>query len=381
MINEWRAESLPSSEIFVVRDTNGADNGIERLLGLMGEKGVKFYLSTKKEAMQGPGGLIARDDIILIKVNSQWDERGGTNTDLVKNIIYAIISHPDDFTGEIIVADNGQGDQYGATGRGGSLDWERNNAVDQSQSIQDVVDVHSYNHRVSTYQWDTLTTNIVEEFAEGDEEDGYVVNRQVVLDTNTLVSYPKFTTPYGTQVSFKYGIYLPNVNDYDVDKLKVINVPVLKSHSIYGVTGAVKHYMGVSSDKITKDLGYRAHNTVIAGGMGTLMVQTRAPTLNIMDAIHVNAKPKDGPRTNYISSTELGILAASTDPVAIDYWGSKELLCKTCENVIGKNDNSMNPDNNEKGSFGDWLRLSMNELNAAGYEFTSDPKKINVWIK
>jgi hypothetical protein len=363
-----------------VKGTNGADDGINRLIGLMGEKDFKLYLSTKKGYKQGPEGLIAKDDVILIKVNSQWDERGGTNTDLVKNIIEEILSHPDNFTGEIIVTDNGQGDQYGAVGSGGSFDWERNNAVERSQSIQDVVDLFSQNYFVSTYLWDTLTTNIVEEFAEGDEEDGYVVKREVVVDTNTLVSYPKFTSPYGTQVSFKHGIYMSDINDYDVDKLKVINVPVLKSHRIYGVTGAVKHYMGVSSDKITKDLGYRAHNTVIDGGMGTLMVQTRVPTLNIMDAIHINAKPRDGPRTHYESSTELDIIAASTDPVAIDYWGSKELLCKTCEKIIGEDNYSMNPDNKETGSFGDWLHLSMKKLNSAGYEFTNDPKKINVWI-
>ena len=42
-------------------------------------------------------GLIAKDDVVIIKVNSQWDERGGTNTDLVKALIQAIVDHPDGF--------------------------------------------------------------------------------------------------------------------------------------------------------------------------------------------------------------------------------------------------------------------------------------------
>ena len=85
--------------------------------------------------------------MVLIKVNSQWDERGGTNTDLVKSIINAITKHPDGWKGEIIVADNGQA-QFGGAGRGGSLDWGKNNAEDQTQSVQDVVYMFAVNYKV-----------------------------------------------------------------------------------------------------------------------------------------------------------------------------------------------------------------------------------------
>jgi len=37
------------------------------------------------------------------------------------------------------------------------------------------------------------------------------------------------------------------------------------------------------SDKLTANLGARAHNTVGTGGMGTQMVETRFPTLNIIE--------------------------------------------------------------------------------------------------
>ena len=370
--------TLPDpSIIYTVTGTNGNDDGVERLIALMDQNGQPFYLSSNEDETQGPTGFIGNDDVIIIKVNSQWDERGGTNTDLVKSLIQAVVGHPDGWKGEIVVADNGQA-QYGGAGRGGSLDWMKNNAEDQTQSMQDVADMYA-EYNVSTYLWDTITSNPVQEFAESDDEDGFVVETNIIVHTGTVVSYPKFTTPLGTQISFKYGVYKPEIEDYDLDRLKVINVPVLKTHMIYGVTGAIKHYMGVPSDKLSAGLGYRIHSAVGRGAMGTLMAQTRVPVLNIVDAIYVNAKPKDGPSTSYMDATQTNIIAASKDPVAIDYWASKNILCCICEQNRDHTA-TMNPDNTSDGEFGDWLRLSMDELNAAGYPFTVEPQKITVYV-
>ncbi len=373
------ASETPQSDIYAVSGTDGSDDGVQTLIELMAEHGQPFYGSPEEGDLKGPSGLIEASDVVLIKVNSQWDERGGTNTDLVKTLIEALVAHPDGFKGEIVVADNGQ-DQYGSAGSGGSLDWERNNAVDRGQSIRDVVEMFTDKHRVSTYLWDDITGNVVQEFAEGDGEDGYVVATKVINSTGTLVSYPKFTTPHGTRISFKYGVYVPEDDDYDLDRLKVINVPVLKTHMIYGVTACVKHYMGVPSDKLTRSLGYRAHDTVDEGGMGTLMAQTRVPALNVVDAIWVNARPMDGPSSSYASATHVGVVAASTDPVALDYWASKYILCRVCSEVFEADTGTLNPDNTAHGGFGDWLRLSMNELNAAGHLFTCDESRMNVYV-
>jgi uncharacterized protein (DUF362 family) len=377
-LKPMKASIEDASEIYAITGTNGADNGVDRLIDLMADNDQAFYRSSKEMVSQGPEGFIGTNDVVIIKVNSQWGERGGTNTDLISSIIRVILDHPDGWKGEIIVADNGQA-QYGGAGRGGSLDWQMNNALQKEQSVQDVVDMYATNFKVSTCLWDTFTSNVVQEFAEGDNEDGYVVNTKVISTTGTLVSYPKFTTPYGTPVSFKWGIYKPEIDDYDVDKLKVINVPVLKTHMIYGVTAAIKNYMGVPSDKLTAGLGYRAHRTVGDGGMGTLMAQTRVPTLNILDAIHINAIPKDGPKTPYDHATEINIISASTDPVAIDYWSSKNILCVACEEN-GDETSTMDPDNTAKKEFGYWLMVSMDELNAEGWGFTRDPFKITVYV-
>ncbi len=227
------AEFKPASDIFVVNGTSGNDRGVTKLIDLMGNHGALFYKSPVAGKTRGSCGLIARDDTLIIKVNSQWDERGGTNTDLLKSLIKAIVDHPDGFVGEIIVADNGQA-QYGSTGRGGSLDYSRNNAEDMSQSVHRVVDSFT-GCRVSTYLWDNITTVKVKEYFEGDVKDGYVTSAMVSPRTGAMVSYPKFKTKFGTHISFKLGTWDPKTQTYDSDRLKLVNVPVLKSHRIYGV--------------------------------------------------------------------------------------------------------------------------------------------------
>ena len=373
-IEDRLSRSGSASDIYAVMGTSGRDRGFEALLSLMADKGLKFYRSAEDGEHSGPEGLIPRDAVVLIKVNSQWDERGGTNTDLVDSIITAVTEHPDVYAGEVVVADNGQA-QYGSTRRGGSLDYERNNAEDTSRSIQRVVDGFSGVHRVSTYLWDTITTSKVDEYFMGDDEDGYVVDEGASGGSALRVSYPKFKTGHGTRISFRHGVWLPDVSGYDGERLKVINVPVLKAHFIYGVTACVKHYMGVVSDKLT---GGDSHRSVRRGGMGTEMAATRMPTLNVLDAIWVNADPGSGPSSPYTKATRLDTIVAGTDPVALDYLASKHVLMQAAR-LKGHGDLSkIDPDNTEEGSFGSWLRLSAEELADAGHTFTLDEERMNV---
>lgn len=368
------AEEKPSSDIFVVNGTSPRDLGFGTLTNLMGRFGSPFHHLSTKNGDQGSNGLIDRDDVIIIKVNSQWDQRGGTNTDLLKAIIDAILNHPEGFVGEIIVADNGQA-QFGGQGSGGSLDWKENNAEDHSQSVQAVVDSYSKSHKVSTYLWDKITLTTVKEYSEGDATDGYIVAQTSNPTTEIKVSYPKFKTKFGTYLSFKMGIWDPDKKSYSDGKLKVLSVPVLKTHRIYGVTGCVKHYMGVGSDK----LGTGSHASVGKGGMGTEMAQTRTPVLNILDATWVNANPGIGPRTTYSEAARANVLMASSDPVALDYWAAKHVLMQAAR-AIGRNDlSSIDPDN-ETAGFENWLRISMQELQKAGRQATVNENQMNVYV-
>lgn len=373
------AQLGPASDIFILGGTSGNDRGVAELIDLMGDHNLLFYESSTTGNNKGSTGIISSDDTIIIKVNCQWDERGGTNTDLLKALIEAIVQHPDGFVGEIVVADNGQA-QYGSTGHGGSLNYNRNNAEDISQSVQKIVDFFANSYRVSTYLWDTITTQRVKEYSEGDATDGYVIDTTINPTTGAMISYPKFKTDFGTYVSFKLGLWSPQKQSYDSDRLKVINVPVLKSHGGYGVTACVKHYMGVVSDKLTSQLGARAHDTIATGGMGTQMVETRLPVLNIIDAIWVNANPDRGPRTLYNAATRVNVIAASLDPVALDYWTAKHILMQIAQNAGYTDTSSMDPDNISTRSFGQWLRLSMQELDQAGYQVTVDEDRMNVYV-
>lgn len=40
----------------------------------------------------------------------------------------------------------------------------------------------------------------------------------------------------------------------------------------------------------------------------------------------------------------------------------------------------MDPDNTAKSYFGNWLRLSMNEIQRAGYQTTVDENQMNVYV-
>ncbi|UCC58327.1 MAG: DUF362 domain-containing protein [Candidatus Bathyarchaeum sp.] len=376
------AMAFPASNIYVVKGR--AYSHIRELVNLMGSHGLLFYESGTTGVNRGPEGLIARDDLVLIKINCQWDARGGTNTDLLKELIQMIVDHPDGFMGEIVVADNGQA-QYGSSGNGGSLNWANNNAEDHSQSAQDVVDMFTVSYNASTFLWDTITLKSVGEYSEGDINDGYVVNQTTDPVTGIKVSYPKFRTKFGTYISFKNGIWNHITESYNSEKLKVINFPVLKSHSGYGVTASVKHYMGVVSAKQTN-----AHTKVATGGMGTEMVETRFPTLNILDAIWVNANPAPssscGPSTPYGVATRVNTVMASTDPVALAYWGSKNVLMQAARLTGYTNTHTINPDNtNPSGvwgeAFGVWLELSKNGIAAKGYNVTTEENHMNVYVK
>jgi uncharacterized protein (DUF362 family) len=353
--------------LIFVEATDGTDGGVARLIQSMQNRGLDFYRTPA-----APDGLIASGDVVLLEINCQWAERGGTNTDLIKGVIQAVLDHPGGFSGEIIVADNGQA-QYGSQGRGGSLSWANANPADRRQSAMDVIrSFKEKGARVSGVLWDDFTAVKVSEFGTGDLNDGFV-GGDTRHSTGTEISYPKFTTEYGTRVSFKEGVWNAGAGKYDSEKLKVINMPVLKSHMLFQVTGAVKGYMGTVSDRLTSS---RAHNSVGNGGMGTQMAGTRMPALNIMDMIWIG--PDGGPGVSYNRAVQINKIAASVDPVALDYWASKYILMPEAAKQPGGRASAMNPDATEPGTFGRWLRLSMNEIRKAGFRVTMDEAEIVV---
>ncbi|MFW9919101.1 MAG: DUF362 domain-containing protein [Candidatus Thorarchaeota archaeon] len=377
-----------ASDLFFVENASGVegntDGAIHALLELMHSNGLDFYQNSST-----PSGLIGSNDVILLKINGQWNYRGGTNTDLVKSVIDAIVNHPDGFTGEVVIVDNGQGL--------GDMDFTSCNAFYHNQSME-VVATSFVSHNVSTFLWDDLRGSTVDDYDEGDFTDGYVLSDTWNSDTNIYVSYPKFRTAHGTYLSFKNGIWNDDTG-FDSDRLKVINMPVMKSHFRYGVTGSVKNYMGLPKGHIVPDVSYsipHEHFSIALGGMGTLMLETRAPILNILDMIWINAHPMEsstrrGPWSTYSNARFTDIIGASQDPVALDYWASKNVLCPTAEYLNYTEYSSLDPDYAPLSdqyygyepmdeSFHNYLNRTMTVLNHGGMQATMNLDEMNVHI-
>ncbi len=368
----------PASTIYV-QDGWSGENGIPDLINTTGANGLLFYKSEAAGRNQGPAGLIGSNDTVLIKVNCQWPERGGTNTDLVKGLIQAIVDHPDGFGGEVVVVDNGQGR--------GSFSWPAANAEVNSQSIQAVVDsFDGSGYRVSAFLWDKIRNRAVREYRTGQLRNGYVVAASPDKKTGTLVAYPKFRTRYGTYISLKNGIWNTSASTYDNDTLKLINVPVLKTHGGLAVTGCLKHYVGVTAVDLTDRRGHNIHPTIQRGGMGSMMAHARFPVLNILDATWVNANPKgtdmNGPSTPYRAATRTNVLIAGTDPVAIDYYAAKYILMPTARAAGYSDVHSMNPDvkSADATDFGRWIQPTMRELARHGFQVTTNETLMNVIV-
>ena len=355
--------------------TTGRYGGVDDLITLMGVSGFKWHRSEQIDLTSGPDGLIGISDVVILKINGQWERRGGTNTDVLRGVIRRIVEHPDGFVGEVIVADN---EQFAS----GALNWGENNAQDYSQSAQVVVDdFAAEGWKVATSLWKTIREISVQEYSSGDMTSGYVVDPVRNPQTQINVSYPKFQTAFGTYVSYKYGIWYPTSQTYAPERLVVINMPVLKTHGQYAITASVKNHMGLVT---TGRIDTNAHSAVASGGMGTVLAEVRMPDLTILDCIWILARPRAGPSAPYESASRRDQLLAGTDPIALDMWAAKHILIPQ---IIANGYSydayhwTQDPDNPDS-VFRRYIDASMSELLAAGIAVTNDVSavRLHVWV-
>jgi Domain of unknown function (DUF362) len=286
--------------------------GVECLLDLMGQKGDKFYRSASVTTLSGPDGLISADDIVLVKVNAQWKYRGATNSDVVRGLVQRILDHPDGFTGEVVLFENGQGRGSLNCDTSSSYNGDtsvRANALDERHSFTYLIQTIFNDPRVSGKLLDPVRNIFLS--ATDHAADGFRIFQNV--------SYPCFTTDGGHRVELREGLWTGS--GYS-QKLKLINVPVLKTHGGCEITASLKHFYGVlsMSDGHT---GIR-HYSRLGKTCGKMVVSVRTPVLNIVDAIWVSHKALKG----YPASVTFPArqLLASQDPVAADYWAAKYIL-------------------------------------------------------
>jgi len=294
--------------------------GVELLVKLIGLHGLKFYKSAATTLTSGPGGLIAADDVVIVKVNAQWKYRGASNSDVVKGLIQKVLLHPDGFTGEVIVFENGQG--YGSLdcdsmGRGGGGSPYPPGDTGVHANAED--ELHSFSYLVDSVFADPRVTKIlmdpyINTFISADDHSTNGFRKQ------GSISYPCFVSGGGRRVEWKEGIW--DGGGYQ-QKLKVLNVPVLKHHDGTGITAALKHMFGVLS---MNDGGMAGRHYAGAGAdCGTMFSPlVRAPVLNILDCIWVTQQGWSGYPEAY--TTRKNTLIAAVDAVALDYWASKYIL-------------------------------------------------------
>ena len=293
--------------------------GLDTLLDLIADNGIKFYRTNKAHRWGGPAGIIEADDVVLIKVNCQWKCRGTTNTDVLRGLIHRILEHPDGFNGEVVIFENGQGrGGFDGLSQGGSsyAAWpEVDNQITVNAEEQDLltVDYLVYNvfknDPVSSFLLDPVRSV----FISGTDKitNGY---RKI-----SGVSYPCFTTLMEHRIELQEGIWTGS--EY-AEKLKLINLPVVKTHAGTGITGALKHTYGIlSMDDGSSSIRHYSESGTQCGKMWGLV---RAPDLNIVDCIWVSPDSLAG----YPVSTthRANTLLAGIDPVALDYYGSKHIL-------------------------------------------------------
>jgi hypothetical protein len=306
------------------------DGGVDALIDLMAAQGTYFYKTAQRSE-----GIIGPDDVVIIKVNNQWNcssygaknRRSHTNNDAVKGLIYRIVQHPEGFTGAVIVADNGQSIAEFSCA-------DDNNAEDARQSFQDVADAFAkQSYDVCTYDWDDIRENFVSEYISGSVESGYVLIQDDTPGVDQL-SYPKFEVTCRSstyQISMRYGLW--DGTAYDNNRLKMVNFPVVKRHTSAGATIAVKNYIGFLTtadremrfgDSLTMhDFFWGVATDSDYGLLGRQLALIRRADLNIVDAIWVNPASQAGHASEAVRDN---ILLASIDPFAVDYYTSAYVL-------------------------------------------------------
>jgi hypothetical protein len=332
------------------------DPAIDTLLMMMQTKDIYFY-----KTVMHPSGIVGSDNVVIIKGNFQWTNRNTTSTDRIKGIIWQILQHPDGFTGEIIVCDNTQ--TYG-------INQEDNNSEDPEQSIVDVVNTFaSKGYPVYLRDWSNVWDVVVDEYSSGDYNEGFV------YESASKISYPKFTSPSGNyNISLKYGIWNPNSLSYDLDRLCIIDFPVLKAHSWAGATIAVKNWIGVLTTAYanaryggTNSMHYTyffGPYALVAKVMGATF-----PKLTIVDAAWTSTESNS--TLNGIVNTKM--LLGSTDPCAVSWYVAKYILTP-----IAVDPNNTDPDlqgSNYKNNLESWT----NCLRDSGFACSKDPFEISVY--
>jgi uncharacterized protein (DUF362 family) len=136
---------------------------------------------------------------------------------------------------------------------------------------------------------------------------------EAVEKAGGIIEIPEETRFKDTNMGELLGVR-PVYNSY-FEATKVINLPIVKHHSLTGVTLGMKNWYGILSGR-RNQLHQNIHESIAA--LGDFM----RPTLTIMDAFRV--LQRNGPQGGNLSDVlEAKTLIAGVDPVAIDAYAAE----------------------------------------------------------
>jgi hypothetical protein len=330
--------------------------GVDALLHLLSTNGTEFYQSAERDVLSGPAGLIAANDIVVLKVNAQWKCRGCTNTDMLRGLIHRILGHPDGFRGEVVIFENGQGRPAAFDGIHSDSDKpeyqpfpELTGKVVVNAEQQDLLTI---NYLVNTvFAGKPVSAFLMDPHAnvwiapDDHKTNGY---RRIGLPGTPCISYPCFTTARGHRVELKQGIW---TGSGYAQNLKLIHCAVLKDHSgDIGMTGALKIVYGTLS--MSDGTSAKRHYQDLGSQCARMWTEVRAPDLNILDCIWVSHGSMEAGGQHVSGcigyppgiTSRQNILLAGHDPLAIDFHASKHILLPLGGNSAASHD----PDNNAR---------------------------------
>jgi len=322
------------------------------------------------DMMGGIQKLIDKKDIVVLKPNMQWWNQGRTNLAAMKGFIDLVLSIPG-FAGEIIIAENNHfmdnelPDSEKDNVRGWTHMSEINGDIDgTNHSVNTLIDMYHRqgNNNVTKYHWrdagkklDIWGNGQGGRRVNGPSEcDGYVWTDEEFLFTGFLalktwkvkMTYPIFTSAFsGITIDFLNGPYMRDGNGggqyLKNRKLKFINFAVLNDHGKdTGISSSLKNYMGVTDLSCgywglepqgyanVHFVGEQYYLYARAGAIAHFMKTIRKADLNIVTAEWLGW----GHRTDVKRATLMRTILASTDPIALDYYGAKYLMFPLSKN-------------------------------------------------
>jgi hypothetical protein len=326
-----------------------------------------------RAVLDGWGGvesLIGRDDVVVFKPNAQWYRQGMTNTDVLGELVRAVLQRPGGFDGEVLVAENHHFED--PLSRGWTTD-EPNGAL----NLRDLVDALATESggRVGRVHWQDAGPNPEPwqgdagggEKAEGPGDEGYrwwLDECHVTpAEQRCAMTWPAFRSPVsGDLIDLRDGVLRDGAPTGR--RLRLINVSSINHHSRYaGVTASIKNLMGIVDMTCgfqgpepegyfnTHYIGMRDSHALwrwakkrggairraihkvlpeedaidfehTGGALGHWMRTVRRPDLHVVTAEWIGF----GSRTITDLSARPGTVFASVDPVTLDAVAAREAL-------------------------------------------------------